>query len=93
METKNIIDEIKNQYSNLKSLTVIDNEEYITLKGARYRYGNNHATSAQIDYVENLDNVDYQSTSNLMKGNKWFMSACISIAKRYENVEFYVVID
>ena len=40
METKNIIAEIKNQYLNLKSLTVIDKEEYITLKGARYRYGN-----------------------------------------------------
>ena len=91
---KEIIEKIKSDYQQLKSLSVSEDGDGILLKGARYRAGNssNKATLAQVDYLMGMDNVDTRSRSNLLKGNKWFMSACISIAKNYPNTKFYVIL-
>ena len=91
---KSIINEIKSEYAKLKSMTVVADEEnnVIRLIGCRHCSYDNKATSAQIKYLKSFDNISYRSTSNLMKTNKWFMSACISIAKKYEDVDFTVVV-
>lgn len=87
---KEIIEKIKSDYQQLKSLSVSEDGDGILLKGVRYRSNKNNATLAQVNYLMGMDNVDARSRSNLLKGNKWFMSACISIAKDYPNTKFYV---
>lgn len=89
---KKIAKQIEQMYYQLKSMSVVVDEENncIKLIGVRYCNSSNKASMAQIRYLESFDNVDYQSTSNLMKTNKWFMSACISIAKQFENTNFKV---
>ena len=89
---KKIISEIEKDYENLKSLTVKSDEvnERIILEGVRYRGFANGASQSQIDYIISFPNVDYQSKSNLRKSNKWFLSACIDIAKKYPNTNFFV---
>ena len=89
---KEIIEKIKSDYQQLKSLSVIEGDGVIYLEGARYRSNKNNATLAQVNYLMGLENVDTRSRSNLLKGNKWFMSACISIAKNYPNTKFYVIL-
>jgi len=89
---KEIIEKIKSDYQQLKSLSVSEDGDGILLKGARYRAGNNKATLAQVDYLMGMDNVESRSRSNLLKGNKWFLSACISIAKDHPETKFYVVL-
>lgn len=87
---KEIIEKIKSDYQQLKSLSVSEDGDGILLKGARYSSNKNKATLAQVDYLMGMDNVDARSRSNLLKGNKWFLSACISIAKDNPNTKFYV---
>ena len=89
---KELVEKIENDYKQLKSLSVSEDGDGILLKGARYRAGNinNKATLAQVTYLMGMDNVDARSRSNLLKGNKWFISACISIAKDYPDTKFYV---
>lgn len=87
---KEIIEKIESDYQQLKSLSVSEESDGILLKGVRYRSNKNNATLAQVDYLMGLDNVEARSRSNLLKGNKWFMSACISIAKDYPETKFYV---
>ncbi len=87
---KEIIEKIKSDYQQLKSLSVSEDGDGILLKGARYSSNKNNATMAQVNYLMGMDNVDARSRSNLLKGNKWFLSACISIAKNYPNTKFYV---
>ena len=101
METRNkelekVIAEISENYSQLKSLTVEEGDnDVINLRGSRYHsnsFKSNYATYAQIKYIIALDNVNYQSKSNLMKTNKWFASAVINIAKTYNNINFNIII-
>lgn len=87
---KEIIEKIESDYQQLKSLSVSEESDGILLKGVRYRSNKNNATLAQVDYLMGLDNVEARSRSNLLKANKWFMSACISIAKNYPETKFYV---
>ena len=87
---KKIIETIKYDYSKMKSLSIRENDNCIYLDGVRYRGCDNACTMAQVRYLQGMKNVDYQSTSNLMKANKWFISACITIAKTYPEVNFYV---
>ena len=87
---KEIIEKIKSDYQQLKSLSVSEDGDGILLKGARYSSNKNNATMAQVNYLMGMDNVDARSRSNLLKGNKWFLSACISIAKDNPNTKFYV---
>ena len=89
---KEIIEKIKSDYQQLKSLSVSKDGDGILLKGVRYSSNKNNATMAQVNYLMGMDNVDARSRSNLLKGNKWFMSACISIAKNYPNTKFYVIL-
>ena len=89
---KELVVKIESDYKQLKSLSVYEKGDGISLVGARYRNGNsnNKATLAQVTYLMGLDNVEARSRSNLLKGNKWFISACISIAKDYPDTKFYV---
>jgi hypothetical protein len=87
---KEIIEKIESDYQQLKSLSVSEESDGILLKGVRYRSNKNNATLAQVDYLMGLGNVEARSRSNLLKANKWFMSACISIAKDYPETKFYV---
>ena len=87
---KETLEKIKSDYQQLKSLSVSEESDGILLKGVRYRSNKNNATLAQVDYLMGLDNVEARSRSNLLKANKWFMSACISIAKNYPETKFYV---
>ena len=89
---KELVEKIENDYKQLKSLSVYEKGDGISLAGARYRAGNinNKATLAQVDYLMRLDNVAARSRSNLLKANKWFISACITIAKDYPDIKFYV---
>jgi hypothetical protein len=89
---KEIIERLKSDYAKLKSLTIKEGDGCILLSGVRYKGYSNAATIAQVRYLQGMDNVDYYSTSNLMKGNKWFMSACIEIAKAYPETNFKVVL-
>lgn len=89
---KEIIEKIKSDYQQLKSLSVSVDGDGILLKGVRYSSNKNNATMAQVNYLMGMDNVDARSRSNLLKGNKWFLSACISIAKNYPNTKFYVIL-
>lgn len=94
-ELKKVIAEISENYSQLKSLTVEEGDNAINLRGSRYHsnsFKSNYATYAQIKYIIALDNVNYQSKSNLMKTNKWFASAVINIAKTYNNINFNIII-
>ena len=89
-----VIEEIKKDYEQLKSLSVSLNDEKdcIILEGVRYRGFDNRATYSQIDYLISFPNVSYQSKSNLSKGNKWFLSACIDIVKKYPGYNFIVTL-
>jgi hypothetical protein len=87
---KETLEKIKSDYQQLKSLSVSEESDGILLKGVRYRSNKNNATLAQVDYLMGLDNVEARSRSNLLKANKWFMSACITIAKNYPDTKFYV---
>lgn len=89
---KEIIEKIKSDYQQLKSLSVSEDGDGILLKGVRYSSNKNNATMAQVNYLMGMDNVDARSRSNLLKGNKWFLSACISIAKDYPTTKFYVIL-
>lgn len=92
MTISEVVAEISENYSKLKSLTVVEGEDCVNLYGCRYRNSLNSATFAQIDYIVGLPNVTYQSKSNLRKTNKWFASAVIDIAKKYENINFNIQI-
>ena len=89
-----IIEEIKKEYEHLKSLSVSSNKanESIILEGVRYRGTTNRATYSQINYLISFPNVSYHSKSNLAKANKWFLSACIDIAKKYSDYNFSVIL-
>jgi hypothetical protein len=92
---KKIVEEIKKDYGKLKSLSAVADEvnNCIILAGARYRGDAiNKATYSQIDYLISFSNVTYQSKSNLSKGNKWFLSACIDIVKKYPSYDFNVIL-
>lgn len=89
-----IIEEIKKEYEQLKSLSVSSDKanESIILEGVRYRGAKNRATYSQIDYLISFPNVSYQSKSNLAKANKWFLSACIDIANKYSDYKFNIIL-
>jgi hypothetical protein len=91
---KNVIEEIKKDYEELKSLSVSldDANDCIIIKGVRYRGCYNRATYSQINYLVSYPNVSYQSKSNLSKGNKWFLSACIDIVKKYPSYNFIITL-
>ena len=86
---ENIIKEIESDYSKLASLTASadDDNNVINLVGLRAGMS---PSEAQIKYLISLPNVDYFSKSDIRKGNKWFVSACINIAKKYPDTNFKV---
>ena len=87
-----ILEEIKNDYAKLTSLSVVydEDENVINLNGKRYKGLKGEPSEAQINYLRSFDNVQTVSKSDLRKGNKWFISACINIAKKYPDVNFKV---
>ena len=92
LENECLIEKLKEDYKNLKSMRIDydEDEDRIKLVGVRYRSYKNNATLAQVRYLQGFDNVKSYSTSNLLKANKWFMSACITIAKENPSVNFIV---
>ena len=92
MNNEKLVEKIESDYQKLKSLSASEESDGILLKGVRYRAGNssNKATLAQVDYLMGFNNVESRSRSNLLKGNKWFISACITIAKDHPETKFYV---
>ena len=86
--------EIEKDYKKLSSLKVNYNEkeDVINLSCPRYRGLNGRPSDAQICYLIGFDNIDYQSKYNLRKGNKWFISACINIVKKYSNINFNIIL-
>lgn len=94
MKKEVLIEKLKNDYKKLTSMSIYsgDGEKSVVLEGCRYRSNKNCATMPQVRYLEGFDNVDYQSTSNLLKANKWFMSACITIAKENSDFNFRVIL-
>lgn len=89
-KTEQMANKIKEDYSQLTSLSVNYDEEAIYLHGVRYRGEKGQPTMAQVRYLQSFKNVTTQSTSNLLKANKWFISACIDIAKNNPDFEFVV---
>ena len=89
---ENVVVEIENDYSELKSLSVSvsDDGEKIVLSCPRYKGLKGEPSFAQVRYLRGFANVQSQSNSNLMKANKWFLSACINIAKKYEDINFII---
>lgn len=84
---KNLVKKIKEEYSKLSSLDVSVEGDCIKLTGLRVGMP---PSEAQLKYLISFDNVDYYSKSDLRKGNKWFISACINIAKNYPDTNFKI---
>lgn len=80
-----------NFFKDYSSITVsTTDDEPVVITVAKYKYGNNTVTSAQVNFLKSL--VNYQSTSNLMKMNKFATSTIINFAKRCNNFYPYVVV-
>lgn len=94
MDLKDVFDKISDDYNKMKSINFGINEKDNTINIYCVRaYGNTqNATGKQVDYIKSFDNVEWRSTSNLMKANKWCASAIISIAKQFEKINFKVII-
>lgn len=92
MTKEELIVKLNEDYKQLTSLSIYsgDEEKSVRLVGARYRGDKNGATLAQVRYLQGLANVIARSTSNLLKANKWFISACIKIAKENEGFVFVI---
>lgn len=73
-------------YSSISISTTDTDPVVITV--AKYKYGKNAVTSAQVNFMKSL--VNYKSTSNLMKMNKFAASAIINYAKKCEDFYPYV---
>lgn len=91
---KDVVDILNDEYDKMKSICFLydedDNKIIIRCKRA---YGNvEKASGYQVDYIKTFDNIEWRSTSNLMKSNKWCASAIISSALKFENITFKVII-
>lgn len=82
---ENVVVEIENDYSELKSLSVgiTEDGEKIVLECPRYKGLKGEPSFAQVRYLRGFANVQSQSNSNLMKANKWFLSTLIKSMKIY----------
>lgn len=94
MKQLEIAQKVRTDYNMIKSLSVNyygENFEYIELLGAKYQGKNesNFATESQVDFLLAHYNVDGYK-NNLMETNKWFISACINIAKEYPEQKFSI---
>ena len=94
METNKIVKEIRTDYSMIKTLAVNyeKGQEFIELLGMPYEgKKENFATESQIKYLSSFNNVTCYKR-NLEKTNKWFVSACIEIARKYSAQEFQIIV-
>ena len=94
MSRKKIAAKISEDYKMVRSLaiSVPQYEKYIELIGMEYsgKKEDGFASEKQINFLTSFGNVDYYSKKSLAKGNKWFMNACIAIAKDNPNQDFFV---
>jgi hypothetical protein len=93
MSTKKIAAKIREDYKIFKSLAInipYNDDELIELVGMEYcgKKEDGFASDAQIKFLLSLDNV--RTYSDLSKTNRWFMSACIQIAKDYPEQHFRI---
>lgn len=94
MKTKEIVEKIRTDYSMIKTLAVNyeDGDDFIQLLGMRYEGKNdNYPTDGQINFLSSFNNVSCYKNS-LKDTNKWFISACIKIAKEYPTQEFDITV-
>ena len=92
MSTKEIVKKIMNDYKKVKSLRVNykAKQDFIEIVGMKYNgKEENFATENQIEFVSSFNNVSCYET-NLKNANKWFVSACIEIAKEYPEQKFEI---
>lgn len=91
MNTKEIAKKIRNDYRIIKSLGIkYVGVDYIDIVGMEYDgKKENFATDKQINFLLSLSNVS-SYRNNLEKANKWFVSACIEIAKDYPECTFEI---
>lgn len=92
MDKEEIIEEIRKDYEKMKTLFVNDNKngDCIDLFGLKYE-GNpmNLAANNQKEILRSFSNTVCRF-KNLKNANKWFMSACIDIAKKYPSQKFNI---
>lgn len=92
MEVKEIVEAIRTDYSMIKTLSVNyrNGQDFIELLGMRYQgKNNNFATENQINFLASFNNVSCYK-DNLKNANKWFISACINITKKYPTQDFEI---
>lgn len=92
MSSEKIARQIRKKYKMVTSLVVnyTEGEDHIELLGMRYSGdADNFATENQIRFLSSFNNVDC-SKWNLSESNKWFMSACIDIARSYPSQKFKI---
>ena len=77
-------------YHSIKKFSVQGSEEdgyYVSV--GLVKVSSNVATSAQYDYLTGLKNTDWKSNGTLRNASKAAISACIDMAKKHPDVEFY----
>lgn len=92
MKTNEIVKKIRTDYEKLKSLKVNyeKGQDFIEIVGMRYEgKEENYATTNQISFLYSFDNVSCYE-QNLAYANKWFISACIEIARKYPEQKFEI---
>ena len=94
MNIKEIANKIREDYRKVNSLAVNyrDGDEVIEIVGMMYEgKEENFASEAQIKFLLALNNIEQVSDAlSLRKTNKWFLSACIQIAKEYPDQPFII---
>ena len=94
MKTKEIVEKIRTDYGIIKSLAVnhVSGQDFIELLGMEYKGKNeNFATEGQIRFLLSLNNVSCYE-NQLRNANKWFISACIKIARDFPKQNFNITI-
>lgn len=80
-----------NETNKVKTMTFeLGEKENIVVRVKKYKRGDNFSTSAQIDYLRDLDNVTWRSNNCINHTNKWQLSNMINIAKENKEIDFYI---
>lgn len=92
MDKKEVMDKIRERYKKMRTLAVKDygDDNTIEIVGMEYKgKQENYPTESQIYFLLSLGNT-FGYKDNLLRGNRWFISACIDIAKDYPYQEFRI---
>ena len=96
MNTKEIVNKIREDYRKVNSLAVnyMEGDECIEIVGMKYegKKEENFASEAQIKFLKALNNIKISYVEEVKQTNKWFLSACIQIAKEYPDQPSSIVV-